>query len=41
MAYRLLGLPNEEAQSIGQSIIDLLSKCIRAMGREDVGLVLG
>jgi hypothetical protein len=40
MAYRLLGLPNEEAQAIGQSIIDLLSKCIRAMGREDVGLVL-
>jgi len=40
MAYRLLGLPNEEAQSIGQGIIDLLSKCIRAMGREDVGLVL-
>jgi hypothetical protein len=40
MAYRLLRLPNEEAQSIGQGIIDLLSKCIRAMGREDIGLVL-
>jgi hypothetical protein len=40
MAYRLLRLPNEEAQSIGREIIDLLSKCIRAMGREDVGLVL-
>jgi hypothetical protein len=40
MAYRLLGLPNEEAKSIGQGIIDLLSKCVRAMGREDVGLVL-
>jgi hypothetical protein len=40
MAYRLLMLPDEEAQLIGRGIIDLLSKCIRAMGREDVGLVL-
>ncbi|MCG3145071.1 MAG: hypothetical protein HONDAALG_02612 [Gammaproteobacteria bacterium] len=40
VAYRLLKLPDEEAQSIGREIIDLLSKCIRAMGREDVGLVL-
>jgi hypothetical protein len=40
IAYRLLRLPDEEAQAIGREIIDLLSKCIRAMGREDVGLVL-
>jgi hypothetical protein len=36
----LLRLSDEEAQAIGREIIDLLSKCIRAMGREDVGLVL-
>jgi hypothetical protein len=35
-----LKLPNEEAQSVGREIIGLLSRCIRAMGREDVGLVL-
>lgn len=40
VAYRLLRLSDEEAQSIGREIIDLLSKCIRAMGREDIGLVL-
>lgn len=39
MAYRLLE-PDADPKSLGQEIIEKLSTAIRAMGRDDIGLVL-
>jgi hypothetical protein len=39
-AYTLLKHPDETVQASAQKIIDLLSRSIRAMGREDVGLLV-
>jgi len=38
-AYTLLKHPDEMVQASAQRIIDLLSRSIRAMGREDVGVL--
>lgn len=38
-AYTLLKHPDEAVQVSAQRIIDLLSRSIRAMGREDVGVL--
>jgi len=38
-AYILLKHPDESVQASAQRIIDLLSRSIRAMGREDVGVL--
>lgn len=38
-AYTLLKHPDDAVQSAAQRIIDLLTRSIRAMGREDVGVL--
>jgi len=38
-AYTLLKHPDEAVRTAAAKIIDLLSRSIRAMGREDVGLL--
>lgn len=38
-AYRLLE-PDADPKSLGQEIIEKLSAAIRAMGKDDIGLVL-
>lgn len=38
-AYTLLKHPDLEVQAAAQRIIDLLSRSIRAMGREDLGIL--
>ena len=36
-AYTLLKHPDEAVQAAAQRMIDTLTRCIRAMGREDMG----
>lgn len=38
-AYTLLKHPDESVRTSAQRIIDMLSRCIRAMGRDDVGVL--
>lgn len=38
-AYRLLE-PDADPKSLGQEIIEKLSAAVRAMGKDDIGLVL-
>lgn len=38
-AYTLLKHPDEAVRTSAQRIIDMLSRSIRAMGREDVGVL--
>ena len=38
-AYMLLKHADESVQASAKRIIDLLTRCIRAMGREDVGVL--
>lgn len=38
-AYTLLKHPDETVQASAQRIIDLLTRCIRMMGREDAGVL--
>jgi len=39
IAYALLKRPEPEVQAEAQRIIDLATRCIRAMGREDAGVL--
>lgn len=38
-AYTLLKHPDETVQASAQRIIDLMTRCIRIMGREDAGVL--
>jgi hypothetical protein len=39
VAYTLLKHPDQDVQAAAQRIIDFLTRSIRAMGREDVGVL--